>query len=110
VAAKAAARLAERGAQQAAVDRPASRSGRKENSMYSIDQNVDALESILRQLEAGYPENAKAITQAALYNAVQQQRKHWQYWEDRQREELAAAALCSAAHLYEEASAEEVPW
>ena len=76
----------------------------------SIDNTVDAFETVVRHLEAGNTAAAKEAARLSLQAAVEQQRRHWQYWEDRQREELAAAALVSAAHLYEEASAEEIPW
>jgi hypothetical protein len=76
----------------------------------SIDQTVEELETITRHFEAGRIEAAREATRQALTAAVEQQRRHWQYWEDRQRQELAAQALANSAQLYTEVSEQECPF
>ena len=76
----------------------------------SIDNTVEAFETVVRHLENGNTAAAKEAARLSLQQAVEQQQRYWQHWEEREREELAARALVSAAHLYEEASADECPF
>lgn len=54
-----------------------------------IDEAVETLESILRQLEAGRVTEAGEATRHALTAAVEQQQAYWAHCEKRQQAELA---------------------
>jgi hypothetical protein len=66
--------------------------------MYTIDQNVHQLETIVRLLEAGDAMRATARANEALTAAAEQQEQYWAHCE---RRELESASLPGY---------EDVPW